>query len=146
MSAEYESLPAMLKPLRTRRKPPNPNQIIFFSDEEKCQLGWKDKQPEWQIAVCNLSSVPCMIGWRFISNAPLKICSSLSNFCLKYLFLFYRSPSPYYRSHHRSYRSRSRYKIFLTPRYQSLDPGWLSRIRNFSIPDLTKNFQAVVEK
>jgi hypothetical protein len=46
MSAEYESLPAMLKPLRTRRKPPNPNQIIFFSDEEKCQLGWKDKQPE----------------------------------------------------------------------------------------------------
>jgi hypothetical protein len=30
---EYATLPAMLKPLRTRRKPPNPNQIIFFSDE-----------------------------------------------------------------------------------------------------------------
>jgi hypothetical protein len=35
MFAEYATLPAMLKPLRTRRKPPNPNQIIFFSDEEK---------------------------------------------------------------------------------------------------------------
>jgi hypothetical protein len=35
MLAEYATLPAMLKPLRTRRKPPNPNQIIFFFDEEK---------------------------------------------------------------------------------------------------------------
>jgi hypothetical protein len=33
--AEYATLPAMLKPLCTRRKPPNPNQIIFFSDEKK---------------------------------------------------------------------------------------------------------------
>jgi hypothetical protein len=32
---EYATLPAMLKPLRASRKPPNPNQIIFFSDEEK---------------------------------------------------------------------------------------------------------------
>jgi hypothetical protein len=35
MLAEYATLPAILKPLHTRRKPPNPNQIIFFSDEEK---------------------------------------------------------------------------------------------------------------
>jgi hypothetical protein len=35
MLAEYATLQAMLKPLRTRRKPPHPNQIIFFSDEEK---------------------------------------------------------------------------------------------------------------
>ncbi len=35
MLAEYATLQAMLKPLRTKRKPPNPNQIIFFSDEEK---------------------------------------------------------------------------------------------------------------
>jgi hypothetical protein len=35
MLAEYGAEPTMLKPLRTRRKPPNPNQIIFFSDEEK---------------------------------------------------------------------------------------------------------------
>jgi hypothetical protein len=36
MSAEYETLAALLKPLRlrTRRKPPNPNQIIFFSDDK----------------------------------------------------------------------------------------------------------------
>jgi len=34
-SAEYATLPAMLKPLCTRRKPPNPNQIIFFCDEAK---------------------------------------------------------------------------------------------------------------
>jgi hypothetical protein len=32
---ENATPPAMLKPLCTRRKPPNPNQIIFFSDEEK---------------------------------------------------------------------------------------------------------------
>jgi hypothetical protein len=35
MLAEYATLAALLKPLRTRRKPPNPNQIIFFSDEIK---------------------------------------------------------------------------------------------------------------
>jgi hypothetical protein len=35
MLAEYATLPAMLKPLRTRGKPPNPNQIIFFFDEEE---------------------------------------------------------------------------------------------------------------
>jgi hypothetical protein len=35
MLAEYAAFPAMLKPSRTRREPPNPNQIIFFSDEEK---------------------------------------------------------------------------------------------------------------
>jgi hypothetical protein len=35
MSAEYATLPAMLKPVSTRRKPTNPNQIIIFSDEEK---------------------------------------------------------------------------------------------------------------
>jgi hypothetical protein len=34
MLAEYATLPAMIKPLCTRRKPLNPNQIIFFSDEE----------------------------------------------------------------------------------------------------------------
>jgi hypothetical protein len=34
MSAEYATLAALLKPLRTRRKPPNPNKIIFFSDEK----------------------------------------------------------------------------------------------------------------
>jgi hypothetical protein len=28
MLAEYATLPAILKPLRTRRKPPNPNQKI----------------------------------------------------------------------------------------------------------------------
>jgi hypothetical protein len=32
MSAEYATLAAMLQPLHTRRRPPNPNQIIFFSD------------------------------------------------------------------------------------------------------------------
>jgi len=32
MPAEYLTLAAMLKPLRTRRKPPNPNKIIFLSD------------------------------------------------------------------------------------------------------------------
>jgi hypothetical protein len=45
MLAEYATLPAMLKPLRTRRKPPNPNQIIFFSDEENLnQDGKTNKQ------------------------------------------------------------------------------------------------------
>jgi hypothetical protein len=34
MSAEYVTLAAMLKPLRTRRKPPNLNKIIFSSDEK----------------------------------------------------------------------------------------------------------------
>ncbi len=34
MSADYVPLAAMLKPLRTRRKPPNPNKIIFSSDEK----------------------------------------------------------------------------------------------------------------
>jgi hypothetical protein len=34
MSAKYATLAAMLKHLRTRRKP-SLNQIIFFSDEEK---------------------------------------------------------------------------------------------------------------
>ena len=34
MLAEYATLPAMLKPLCTIRKPPNTNQLIFFSDEE----------------------------------------------------------------------------------------------------------------
>jgi hypothetical protein len=29
MSAEYATLAALLKPLRTRRKPPNPNPKIF---------------------------------------------------------------------------------------------------------------------
>jgi hypothetical protein len=32
--AKYETLAALLKPLHTRRKPPNPNQIIFFFDEK----------------------------------------------------------------------------------------------------------------
>jgi hypothetical protein len=35
MSAKYVTLAAMLKHLRTRRKPSNLNQKIFFSDEEK---------------------------------------------------------------------------------------------------------------
>jgi hypothetical protein len=35
MSAEYATLAAFLKPLRTRRKPPNPNQKKIFSDEKK---------------------------------------------------------------------------------------------------------------
>jgi hypothetical protein len=35
MLAKYATLAAMLKHLRTRKKPPNPNQIIFFSDEEQ---------------------------------------------------------------------------------------------------------------
>jgi hypothetical protein len=35
MSAEYATIAALLKPLCTRRKPPNPNQQIFFSDEKK---------------------------------------------------------------------------------------------------------------
>jgi hypothetical protein len=34
MSAEYATLAALLKPLRTRRKPPNPNPKKFFSDEK----------------------------------------------------------------------------------------------------------------
>jgi hypothetical protein len=34
MSAENATLAALLKPLRTRSKPPNPNQIIFFTDEK----------------------------------------------------------------------------------------------------------------
>jgi hypothetical protein len=33
MSGEIATLAALLKPLRTRSKPPNPNQIIFFSGE-----------------------------------------------------------------------------------------------------------------
>jgi hypothetical protein len=33
MSAENATLAALLKPLRTRSKPPNPSQIIFFTDE-----------------------------------------------------------------------------------------------------------------
>jgi hypothetical protein len=33
MSAENANLAALLKSLHTRSKPPNPNQIIFFSDE-----------------------------------------------------------------------------------------------------------------
>ena len=35
MLAENAILAALLKPLRTRSKPPNPNQIIFFIDEKK---------------------------------------------------------------------------------------------------------------
>jgi hypothetical protein len=35
MSAEYATLAALLKPLRTRRKPPNPNNNKKFSDEKK---------------------------------------------------------------------------------------------------------------
>jgi hypothetical protein len=35
MWAEYATLAALLKPLRTRRKPPNLNQKIIFSDEKK---------------------------------------------------------------------------------------------------------------
>jgi hypothetical protein len=41
MSAEYATLAALLKPLRTRRKPPNPNQKKFslmrkiFDQDEK---------------------------------------------------------------------------------------------------------------
>jgi hypothetical protein len=34
MSAENATLAALLKLLRTRSKPPNPNQIILFSDEK----------------------------------------------------------------------------------------------------------------
>jgi hypothetical protein len=34
MSAENGTLAALLKPLRTRSKPPNPNQIIFVTDEK----------------------------------------------------------------------------------------------------------------
>jgi hypothetical protein len=34
MLAEYATLAALLKPLRTRRKPHNLNQIFFFSDEK----------------------------------------------------------------------------------------------------------------
>jgi hypothetical protein len=34
MSAENATLAALPKPLRTRSKPPYPNQIIFFTDEE----------------------------------------------------------------------------------------------------------------
>jgi hypothetical protein len=34
MSAENAALAALLKPLLTRSKPPNQNQIIFFSDEK----------------------------------------------------------------------------------------------------------------
>jgi hypothetical protein len=34
MSAENATLAALIKPLRTRSKPPNPNQIIFFTDEK----------------------------------------------------------------------------------------------------------------
>jgi hypothetical protein len=34
VSAEYATLAALLKPLRTRRKPPNPNQKKIFSDEK----------------------------------------------------------------------------------------------------------------
>jgi hypothetical protein len=33
MLAEYATLAALPKPLRTRRKPPNPNQKKIFSDE-----------------------------------------------------------------------------------------------------------------
>jgi hypothetical protein len=34
MSAEYATLAALLKPLRTRRKPPHPNKQKIFSDEK----------------------------------------------------------------------------------------------------------------
>jgi hypothetical protein len=51
MSAENAILAALLKPLRTRSKPHNPNQIIFFNDDKIFLTGWKDKHPEWQIAV-----------------------------------------------------------------------------------------------
>jgi hypothetical protein len=39
MSAEYATLAALLKPLRTRRKPPNPNQQNLFSAEKKFYSG-----------------------------------------------------------------------------------------------------------
>jgi hypothetical protein len=39
----------VLKALRTRRKPANPNHIIFFSDEKFFSSGSKDKQPEQQL-------------------------------------------------------------------------------------------------
>jgi hypothetical protein len=51
MSSENATLAALLKPLRTRSKPPNPNQIILFTVEKNFLTGWKDKHPEWQIAV-----------------------------------------------------------------------------------------------
>jgi hypothetical protein len=34
MSADIATLEALLKPLRTRSKPPNPNHIIFYTDEK----------------------------------------------------------------------------------------------------------------
>jgi hypothetical protein len=34
MSAEYPTIAALLKPLRTRRKPPNQNPKKIFSDEK----------------------------------------------------------------------------------------------------------------
>jgi hypothetical protein len=34
MSAENATLEALPKPLPTRSKPPNPNKIIFFTDEK----------------------------------------------------------------------------------------------------------------
>jgi hypothetical protein len=39
MSAEYATLAALLKPLCTRIKPPNPNQQNFFSDEKNFYSG-----------------------------------------------------------------------------------------------------------
>jgi hypothetical protein len=39
----------VLKALRTRRKPANPNLIIFFSDEKFFSSGSKDKQPEQKL-------------------------------------------------------------------------------------------------
>jgi hypothetical protein len=48
-SVKKTSCAAVLKALRTRRKPSNPNHIIFFSDENFFKSGSKDKQPEQQI-------------------------------------------------------------------------------------------------
>jgi hypothetical protein len=48
MSKEYANLADLLKPLRTRKKLPYPNQKKFSLMRKNFN---QDKQPEWQIAV-----------------------------------------------------------------------------------------------
>jgi hypothetical protein len=50
-SVKEATCAAVLKALRTRRKPANPNHIIFLSEYKFFKSRTKDKQPEQQISL-----------------------------------------------------------------------------------------------
>jgi hypothetical protein len=72
MPAEYLTLAAMLKPLRTRRKPPNPNKIIFLSDEKNFKQDGKNRQNARYLC-SDHEDVPLFLHYQDYLNANLMI-------------------------------------------------------------------------